>query len=76
MRDAILIFLLVHAAALIAGYVAFVTWFIRTASHAAEPDVPGCLLTAITAIVVVCVLAILATVGHAVGVNVSDLTEG
>jgi len=73
-RDAFLIFLLVLAAALIAGYVAFVAWMFRTAADDDEPEMPGCLLAVITGAVIMCVLAILATVGHAVGVNVSDLT--
>jgi hypothetical protein len=75
-RDAFLIFLLVLAAALIAGYVAFVAWIFRTAANGDEPEVPGCLLLVITVVVGTGVLTILAAVGHAVGVSMSNLTGG
>lgn len=71
MRDAFLIFLMSIAGALVLGYIALVLMVVR---NDAEDD--GCLLWIAGFIVVSVVGAILATVGHAVGVNVTSLTSG
>lgn len=77
MRDAFLIFLLVIAVALLGGYAWLAVWVIRR-NAASDGDGCGvsCGLGIIGGLVLVAVLSILAVVGHAVGVNMSDLTGG
>jgi hypothetical protein len=69
-RDGFLIFLMSVAGALVAGYIVLVITMVR---RDAEAD--GCLLWITGVIVAGIVTAIIATVGHAVGVDVSSLTR-
>jgi len=74
MRDAFLIFLLVIAVIVVAGYITCLVMTLR--SGEGDGCLSGCLLLVTGWFVVMLVAGILAVVGHAVGVNMSSLTGG